>query len=217
VGRPIEGDALTALDKALGLTGKATAVAELQDATLEQVIDVSPVVRRSRSLAGSQGIIYGVLQNVHAGSGTLVSVVNPLLVDTADVVAPYPTPMPPELDVWYLGCTVVRDSGTGTFEGLLEIQDTNAGWGRDDSGGPVTAVATRTIVAVWSAIRASAGAEFGTLGGQLQAYDQNNAMRIPRGGTPVFAFRSNASAIATYACFIRLGIFPSSLGQDAAV
>lgn len=216
MGRPIEGDALTSMDRALGLTGSGTAVAELQDATLEQVIDVGPIVRRSRTLAGSQGIFYGILQNIHAGAGTVFTVVNPLAIAVADVVPPYPTPMPPDFDLWYYGCTVVRESGTGTFEGMFELQDTNDGWGRDSAGDPVPG-ATRTILAVWSAISSTAGVDYGRLGPNIQGYDQLNAMRIPQGGTPFFFFRSTASALSTYTCFIRLGLFPASLGQDAAV
>jgi len=213
----IDSQALGEVNAALGLSGTPSPSTELLDATVDQVLEVGQIVRRSRTLAGSQGIFYGAMVAEHAGSGTLTVTVNPYDVPVANAIAPYPAPMPRDFDVWFLGASVLRDSGTGTWEGVLELLDTNVGWGEDDGGDPEAPAQVSSVLAAWTAIRSSAGREFGTLGPDVQGFSQINAMRIPQGGSPLFFFSSLASAAATYSCFVRLGVFPTSLGQDAAV
>lgn len=215
MGRRIEGDALTSLGRALGLTGSGVSVTELQDATLEQVIDVQPIVRRSRTLAGTEGIITGSLVAIHAGAGTILVFLNPYAVAAADIVAPYPTPLPVEFELWLLAASVVRASGTGTFNGTLEIATNLSGFGRDSTGaatagGPI-------IVASWGSAVSRGNQTIGLVdgGGSMAPI----GLRLPRMGGfgQLLMFRSTASALATFACNMQLGVFPIALGQDAQV
>jgi len=215
MGKPIDSDALTELDRALGLTGAGTAVAELQDATVEQVMELTAIVRRSRTLAGTQGIFTGTIHNVHSGSGSLTTAVDPYAV-TAGVIAPYTNPIPRGLDVWLYGCSIARISGTGTFDGSLDIGTSISGWGISSAGAGVTLQTTQ--IANWDTLTSYGGFVAGGLSTDLHVYTKIG-LRLPQvaGQGTAIILRTTASAAATYALSLHMGLFPAGLGQDVAV
>jgi len=215
MGRPIKSDALTELDAALGLTGSGTAVAELQDATVEQVMELTAIVRRSRTLAGTQGIFTGTIHNIHVGAQSRTTSVDPYAV-TAGVIAPYTNPIPRGLDVWLFGCSMARISGTGTINASLDIGTSLSGWGIDSAGAAVTLQTTQ--IANWDTITTYGGFASGGLSTDLHVYTKIG-LRLPQvaGQGTALIFRTASSATSTYALSLHMGLFAASLGQDVAV
>jgi len=211
----IDSAALAGMNDAIGIVGPGSQVTELMDGTVEQVIEVGQVVRRSLTPANTTGIFSGALTTIHAGAGDLLAFVSPYDVDPANTFAPWPTPVPRNFDVWLIGASVRRMSGSGTFTGRLDIGTNTAGFAEDNTGAPASFAAL--VVAVWDSIALLGGLNLG-VSPDGHVYQRIN-LRIPREslGTDFIGFVSTASALSTYTCALQIGLFPSSLGQDAAV
>jgi len=208
----VDSDALGIITRALGITGRGSAITEFLDGQLEQVFDVAPAIRRGRTLAGSEGIFTGLLQNVHTGATSLISQMRPFNA-TVGAIAPYPVPVPLQFDIWLLGAGLRLISGSGTLSAILDLEYELQGWGIDDSG--VAVVATRAIVlANWDTV-VTEGIAFGLQvnGGPYM----NIGLRLPRSSDTRFTFRTTSSATSTWECQVILGLFPTSLGQDGAI
>lgn len=211
--KKIDSDALDILTKALGLTGRGAPITELLDSTVDQTLDVVPIVRRGRTLAGTQGLFTGIIRNIHAAANSIETGINPYTFGATGLISPYPNPVPPQFDIWLLGAILTRVSGSGTIRAILDAQYNTQGFGIDSAGAAV--VATNTMVlAHWDAF-VSEGIVFGvTAGGEL-AYMPIN-LRLPFTGSPGLALRSTSSAAITIDCQILMGLFPVALGQDGA-
>jgi len=212
----VDSQALVFANRALGISGTGpSGPTEFVDGTLDQVIDVASIVRRGRTFAGTSGVFTGLLQTVHAGAGTLGTAVNIYNVATGGI-APFPSPIPASFDVWLLSATTRFRSGTGTFEGVLEIDypASSQGFGVDDSGVAVVGV-NASVVAWWDAINL-VNTTFGVLNGARGPY-AHLGIRLPHHPDTRLVFRSIASALATFDCQVILGVFPVALGQDGIV
>lgn len=211
--KQVRSDALGTVQRALGISGTGSPQTEFLDATLDQVIDVSDMVRRGRTLAGTEGIFRGVLRTVHAGSGTLSAIWTPYR-QAVGALAPYPDVVGPDFDIWLLGASCRLNSGTGTIAAALFIQNVRQGFGIDDSGVAVSSNGNIPL-AFWDTVD-TALITFATTAGQMPF--KRLAFRIPRIGQAAadvtVSFRSVASALATWDCDLFYGIFPVSLGQD---
>jgi len=208
----VDSQALVFANRALGISGVGPSTpTEFVDGTLDQVIDVASIVRRGRTFAGTSGIFTGILQNVHPGAGTLGVAVNIYNV-AVGAIAPFRAPMPADFDIWLLSATTRYRSGTGTFEGVLEIDypASSQGFGVDDSG--VAVVATNAAVVAWWDASNQINTTFGILN-QLGPYAELG-IRLPHHPNTRLVFRSTASALATFEVQVVLGVFPVSLGQD---
>jgi len=213
--KQVDSDALGFVNKALGITGPGASATEFADGILDQVFDVTPAIRRGRTLAAGQGIFYGVLQNVHAIAESLETSVAPFNIQVG-AIAPYPGDMSDLFDLWLLGASVRQISGTGTFTGSLMITYDPAvqGFGVDDSG--VAVVLTRQLpLAFWDSV-VSEGTTTFAIDEQGNPYAKIG-IRLHRATDTLVTFRSTSSALATFACFLSLGLFPAGLGQDASV
>ncbi len=217
----ISSDALTVMRKALGVgSGQASGRTELLSDTLDQVIDVNAIVRRSRALgAVNTGIFLCVMENTHLAANNQLSNVDPYNVTEANVTAPYPARMPDDLDIWLLGMGVTRLSGTGIGGMSLDYEPSVVGWGQDQAGAPVVATAGLMPLGLWDTVVAVAGAtvEWLTLGGAGPVYTTLK-IRLPRSrppGATALVFRSGTNAAAVFQLWMMLGVFPVGLGQDA--
>ena len=213
----IESQALAATRKSLGLGGGGEQQQFLNDGSVEQVLSIGDIVRRSRTLANTAGIHFGVLENVHGAANSKTSGLNPY--DPGDsAVAPYPSTVPDNLEIWLLHATVVRTAQNGglTFGMLtLGLPGSNQAWGQDSVGDPVAIPAGAELpIAAWDNISVSGTAIAFNTGGHLPGADR--AFRIPRGlgPLPVLTFLTTSSASATFQCRMLIGLFPIAFGQD---
>jgi len=211
----IDSQALGILTKSLGLSGSGSQLTELTDGVVDQALSVNELIRRGRTLAGSEGIFTAIMRNVHTDAETLATTVPPYLVPAGNTNAPWPSPIPRGFDVWLLSATVRQATGAGTLLGALYIDyaGPQQGWGVTDSGGGIVS-AERIPLAFWDAL-ATVSNEFGVLN-QLGTNAQIG-MRIPRPmglGDTTLVFVSVSSLTATFDCQLVLGIFPTGLGQD---
>jgi len=212
----IDSQALGILNSSLGLTGAGSGETELLDGTVDQSLDVNEIVRRGRTPAGSEGIFRVALKNIH-GSGNVVSTAwSPYDVQTVGVIAPFPNPIPPSLDMWLLKASIQRTGGSGGLNiAALFVAQIQQGIGRDSVAAAFVSTAVLTV-ALWEGV-ATASTTFGV------DADGNNplvniGMRIPRKGaiiSPVVTFTSSSGAAADYECVLIVGLFPVALGQDA--
>lgn len=212
--KTVDSDALAIVTRALGLTGVGAPLTEFLDASLDQVLDVVPLVRRGRTHAGTGGVFVGNMQNTHAAGDTQVSSFQPYTAATG-AIAPYPTPMPAGFDVWILGASVRRVSGTGTIGAHLNVgpPDVMQGWGIDQAGAAVVGLQP-IYLAHWDAVVITGAHAFlVTPDGNPWVPIGHRLMRSPAGDTAL-EFVTTASAVSVYACMILLGVFPISLGQD---
>lgn len=200
------------MNRVLGLRGSGDLGAtELADGQIFQTISVGDVARRSQTLVNA-GLFTGILQNVHAGADNAISNVDPYLVPAGNVIAPYPTPVPLEFDVWLLSATVERVGGTNTLAAYLQLNYNAQGWGQDEAAAPVVASADQ-IIAFWDTVILNGTIEIVQLAGSDQPEAFLNR-RIPRGC--LLQFFSAAGAAATYRMHLNMALFPIALGQDGA-
>ena len=214
--KKIDSDALNVLTKALGLTGRGAPVTELTDGLVEQTLDVVPVIRRGRTLAGSQGIFTAVFNNEHTDAETIANSIDPYKVPAAVAIAPYPAPaMPQQFDVWLLAAHMIRVSGSSTIRAMLQYQypPTAQGWGVTDSGVAVVANPPVTL-AYWDSAITIGTTTFGALALAEQALAQIHPIRLPRAVDGPIIFTSVSTLTTVMQCQVVLGVFPIALGQD---
>lgn len=214
--KQVDSQALAIVNRALGLFGAGAPLTEFMDGSVDQVLDIGQLVRRGRTVAKSQGIFMGLLRNIHGAADSQTSSFQPYLGGTGRI-APYPQPMPPGFDIWVLSAFVRRLSGTGTFTGALFIDPntTNLGWGVDEAGQAVSAAA-RMPLAFWDSLATQLDTFAITEQGQPWFNIGQRLFRLNRDDVGLL-FSSTSSAIATYDCFIMMGVFPVGLGQDVLV
>jgi len=208
--KTVDSDALGVVNRALGLSGAGAQRTEFMDGVVDQTIDVAALIRRGRTQGATEGIYTAIMRVINTAANNISTTVDPYAVGTTGLIAPYPNPMPMNFDVWLLGASVDRVSGTGTMSLALRIDflASQQGWGIDDQGVAV-AVASTQVMAFWDT-PFTAGTIFGLLdqGGTFMKI----GTRIPRGA--VLTFHSLSSATSTYDCQVLLGVFPTALGQD---
>jgi len=216
--RRVNSEALVLVQRALGISGVSVGgVTEFLDEQLDQTVDVGRLIRRGRTQAGTGGLYYGLLENVHGAGNTQESLIAPYLTPTGSN-PPYPSPMLASFDIWVLGAHVSRLSGTGTFTGALFIIPTATvqGWGIDESAVAVAAAVPSTPLAFWDSVvtqtRTFAIKEDG------QPF-QRIGLRLIRGARNAtqLRFSSTSSAVSTYRCHVLLGVFPIGLEQDGII
>lgn len=210
MGREIDSDSLLRMNRILGLGKGGSSQTELDDAVVSQVVDITPVVRRSRTQAQTTGLWYFVQEHVHAGAGGLGSNWSPY--DAVGNINAFPRPVPEGLDFWIIGFSGRRTAGAGGLtaaEAVLNVLATQQAGGIDD-GGTAVASAAGIPLAIWDSIDAAGSQEmFLTEAGQPFV---PLPMRMPRGAN--IGFGSEAAAAATFLLQGLCGLFPEGLGQD---
>ena len=212
----IESDALDLVTRILGITG-ATGLTLLDDGNVSQVLELGPIIRRSRTPGITTGWFNCFLQNVHGAAGSLHSEIDPYNAGDS-AVAPYPAAVPQGFDFWVLYASLRRQSGAGTLDGAVFYSDPGAqqqGWGENDSGAAVASTLASPL-ALWTGLDTSI-----TLTNGIGVSGDGSTMvkigrRIPRG--VILEFDSDvAGAAATILLSLTCGLFPEALGQDIAV
>ena len=220
----VKGDALGVVNKSLGLAGTGAPITEFNDGQLDQVIDVAPLIRRGRTIAGSTGIFRMVFENAHAGSGSLNSGWIPYETGTVGAIPPFPSDIKRGDEVWLLwaGCRQTAGSGAVAIEAAIFFGAVQQGFGIDDAGAAVVSV-TAPIIARWNDVDA--------VSGQLLLRDattglfvQKLGIRVPpkgdiavAGGEMTVTFDTTTDGVGTYELMLYVGVFPVGLGQDGVV
>lgn len=215
--KAVDSDALGLINKALGLTGSGSAVTELTDGVVDQVLDVAPVVRRGRTQAGTGGLYSAVMRNSHAVADVQVTTAN-IYALTSGVgrFAPWPDPMPPQFDIWLLYASARITAGGGTFLAQLgmDLALSQQGWGLDEAGDAV-AQTGRIVFTNWEGSIVNSPRVTGVIrGGSTLA---NIGVRLPRSPSTRLVFTSTSDQLATFICDLVLGVFPVTLGQDGLI
>jgi len=219
----IKNAVLKPLQQLLGIApGTQPTDVDLGNVSLTLPITDSIVRRSSQLVIPHGGWFQGILENVHSAADDEISAMPVYSPPAADVVAPFPSPVGPEWDVWLIGVSGRRSSGSGGLTGATaSITPSSASpfqqaWGRDDSAAPVVGTA-RMVLAQFDAIStitaALTAADDPMITEQGLTYQPIN-MRLPRGCT--LAFHSTSAAAAEFQMMFILGLFSAGLGQDVA-
>ena len=183
------------------------------DGLVVQSLDIGSSVRRGRTLAGSDGYYAVVLRNIHAAANTVSSSERPFNPRSLPLNA-YPAVVPPQLDIWLIGASVVRISGTGTYACKLDIDTVpgQQGWGTDSANNAVVS-SLRQAIGVWDQVT--------TINDTFVTQADGKpylpiGIRLPRHIDTLLVFSGVSSAAITVEAQIILGVFPVALGQDIA-
>lgn len=211
--REVDSPALSTVLRALGIGSPSTATAPVtfDDDNLQQVLDVTPMVRRGGSLAasiGGEGLFGLNMSTTHAGAGAEIVTVDPYALLSSAFGETDPT----KFDIWLLmGCSSTT-AGTGAFtaaEVAVFYPDSQV-----FSGGATAMLVNR---AIWdeevSPFTGSAIHSFNATPNLEYTFSFN--MRIPPGGT--IRYRTEATGAAAYRFDAAMGVFPASTGQDGAI
>lgn len=217
--KKVDSDALTLVNRSLGLTGPSVGTTEFAEEELLQTADVSQQIRRGRTLADSGGIFRGVMRNIHSAADDEISVWSPYGdagVAAGVTVEPFPLLVPEQFDIWLIGAGVRRQSGAGVVEATLAIQNVRQGFGVDDLGNAITS--NEIVVLAWWNGAQTVTNVFAVTENR-QPWKKIN-MRMPRRsevGTRVQVFfLSESTAASEWDCNFLFGMFPVSMGQDIA-
>lgn len=213
--RNIDSDALSQVQRQLGISGIGSGQAVLEDDELRQVLDVGPAVRRGRADVANGGWFWGVLVNDHEGAGDLTSFIDPYNVTAAFQLTSYPVEVDvSRFDIWVTGVSAVLTAGEAT---IVEAQFGFGGplrslaFSKDDDGATVALTGANLPLARWQGIAVDLGQGVQSLVNTGEPYFPIK-LRMPRGSQMVFLSRS--VGISTYQCQILMGLFPIGLGQD---
>lgn len=211
----IRTDALTLLDRTLGISGQRSSQTEIDDGNLSQVLSVNDIVRRSRALVGTTGAFSCILQNVHAAADVQTTIANPYILGSGNV-APYPDPVPVDLDFWLLSVTAKIQAGTlaDFSQGVLLIATPSglSGWGRVGAAALVSD--SQMCQAHWDSALSLTGVDpLITASGEPMV---RIGSRIRRGSTIQFITETGAANGVTLRCNMQCALLPAGLGQDVA-
>lgn len=218
--KSIDSEALSLLNRSLGLAGSGSQRTELEDGHVTQVLDIIPVARRGLTPPGTGGIFTALYSFSHGAGVTSESVtVDPYNIAAATAPNQWPTPVPQGMDVWLLGMAGNIFSGTaGNFTSagsyLHGLWDEVA-WSVDETGayqGPGVVAPVYTL-AYWDT-QTNFDAAFSVLfnSTNLQSFYQLGR-RIRRGETvQLISLAANAVGVQFN---LMLGLFPEGFGQDA--
>jgi len=208
MGRNVDSSALELVNRQLGLLGGTQVSTELDENDLKQTFDVGSAVRRGRADVATGGWFYGILEMVHAGSGTLTAEIDPYSPGLG-VVGSYPLRVPNDFDVWIESYSIIQDSGVAAMSyGAARIAPAARaqGWGLDDSGA-IEISPTIFGLGLFDSLDAQG---FGLTEGGEQLVKLG--VRVPRGST--LSARTTVDGVTTLHAVFMLGLFPIGMGSD---
>jgi len=217
----IKGSQLSLIQKLYGIPGsQSLGITDVDLDTLTQTLPVVPeILRRSDNILGNSGggWFNGVMENVHSGADIEVCSLVPYT-PGAGAVRGFPNPVRPGWDIWLLGASLIRTSGTGGAIVILDINTPGGnGLGIDDSGDPVLDTPIFPVARWTTFVDDLGGGSAPELGlgpaGSLHCY-QPIGIRLPRPCD--LELRGDSDAAVTYQCAMIMGIFPEAMGQDVA-
>lgn len=217
--RQIDSRALTRVSEALDLSGSGSGLSELDDGTLQQLLEVGPLVSRERAPGKRQGgLWWGQLANVHTGAGTESTSQNLYAPAPLTLLNSYPAILPDDFDIWLILAQIYRSTGAGDLTGGMLLMTLSAqafAWGIDEGGDPLVDVSP-TSLALWDGLDGTVSGEdaVGTLfgGGTVARFNY----RVPRTVNSL-RFESVATAAATFRCNVLFGAAPAGLANGFAV
>lgn len=212
--KKVDSDALGVVNRALGLSGTGSPLTEFADGIVDQSLEVGPIVRRGRTLAGTEGNVIFRLRNGHTDAQAITTIINPFAV-VAGEIAPYPEFLSNKFDLWLLSASLRRTAGGGTLSAALFVNLPAAIIGISVQGSSaLVAGITSHALAHWDAI-ISENIDFGITdtGGPWAKI----GMRLPRAPTTQIVFASTSSLTSSYDLLLNMGVFPIALGQDGIV
>lgn len=205
----VDSQALQAVSRTLQLSTPGAQETLFVDERLEQTIDVTPMVRRGLTLAGSEGVYSANIRNTHLGSeGNIVTVVNPWALGlTAN--PPFPGTIPLNQDLWIIGFDGITVSGDGAFDSAffdIFVPGVSQAFG----------TATSNIVLAGFGNELELAGEFflGVHSNSAQHMFSQRGIRVPRNSTFRWHTRNVGSTSPVYQINLLLGLFPAGLGQD---
>lgn len=205
----VDSQALQSVSKTLRLSTPGSQETLFIDERLEQTIDVTPMVRRGLTLAGSEGVYSANIRNTHSGAqGNVVTVVNPWALGGA-ANPPFPPAIPTDQDLWITGFMAEIVSGTGEFESAffdMFVPAVNQAFGTTSSN---------IVLAGYAAELALADTTFLIVHtNSAQMMYTGPGIRVPRNATLRWHTRNNGANAPVFQLDLLLGLFPSGLGQD---
>lgn len=223
--------ALALMDRILGLSGSSSGeqYTTLDDGNVQQVIEISPIARRSLTESGTTGIFDISFNNLHSGASLNSNPINPYNleenVSLTSRVNIWPVPVPRGLDVWLIGANAMQvgtDTNVSWCQLLLTMPSTfQALYQRRSSMGvpiQITNDLSYHSLTRWDTLApddiltsGSARYSFETENGEMY---QHYGLRIRRGTT--IDFITNTTGAAEIDCHMIVGLFPEGLGQDVA-
>lgn len=217
--RDIDSDALSAVQRQLGISGVGSGVAVLEDDELRQVLDVGPALRRGRADVANGGWFWGVLDNEHSGSGDLISFINPYEADGFELTSFPALVDQSRFDLWICGAFCEITSGVASSlnsaQFLLGAPLRSLAFGKDDSGAAVVPSGGGFLLNEWDvALSIITGGVNPIIQNANVAASYQRSWRMPRGANLVF--QTDATAAVTIRLSIIMGLFPIGLGQDVA-
>lgn len=211
----VEGPALELVREVLGAVGVGSQVTELPDGILSQVVDVAPIMRRGRTIGGTEGVWSASIANVHGGAGEIATPIDPYAMATA--ANGYPNPVPKGFDVWILNAYGIA-SAAGVIAAsprsvlYAQLPGTTVAFGAVASIRLLRVFAGQTLMSGLISFLTTFAAASG-----LDSPDWPSSLfqpiRVPRGST--IGWNSAAGAAGTLTAMMWLGLFPAALGQDA--
>lgn len=197
----IDDQVLQSVSKALRLPlSGAAPLTFFDDGHLQQVLDVTGLLRRGGVLGPTGGLWACGLTNTHAIADTQSQNFDPFAVATP--LNGFPSPIPDFLDLWIITPLITLNAdvaGTAFFG--VQWPASRVGFGISSHSEPLVVISGSAVIA---------GTRIGTptTAGPVTA----RAYRVPRGATLRFDSTSTGAG-AMVARFI-VGLFPIGLGQD---
>lgn len=207
----IDSDVLALTNRMLRLAGTDHGETELDTDQVIQVLDVAPVIRRSLALPGWDGVIWCYLMNQHTDVETLDTSIDPYNVTTG-AIAPYPVPVPPDLEFYILTAAVRRSAGAGvlTSGGLfLGPAATQQAWGLRDDGSALVSNNVACVARFTSIVDVGGRGCGATTDGDTEVAI---GRRIPRGSD--VRFTSTSASTADFQLIMMCALLPLGFGQD---
>lgn len=209
--REIDSQALHLLSKVLRLSGGQapgllTRETNLDEQTLQLVLDAVPVIRRSYALAGTSGLFTGLWTITALGAGIETVDIDPY--QPPSVVGPYPAVVDPSLfEIWLLEATL-----TSSAAGIVSGAQIRIAYPATMRAFPTAAGSAPTWVA-WDGDVTIAGSVLMTANSDVSKINQGHPVRLPPGVT--VSLRTDFTGAGDCSAHVTLALVPVSLGQDA--
>ena len=212
--REFDSPGLRDLHRVIEVSTGPPQIVDLQDEIIQQVIEVSPFIRRRLTPADSVGLFTARVLNSNTGSDTITNDLNPYTTVPASFVGGGYPALVENLDVWLLQATMENRSGPTDFGGgFLGIITDATGMGLSNTGAAIAAINILRYLdseVVFGNRTALADSSSG-----LSSW--TGAIRISRRADTRIRFETvkTGVGVATYNLDLLFGLFPAGLGQDA--
>lgn len=201
------------------MPGALAADADLDDAVVQQTLDMVPFVRRGGAIQAFDGIFTGTIENDHVGPGatSVTTDIDPYNAG-GSAFAPFPAEVSREFDVWILGGSAVVSAGAQSItDGFMALISPVAANGFATGGSQISFL--QLLQTFDNVFVFGTGQAFLAKAASLEPSDSGTilatsipALRVPRGYQ--IRFSTTAPGVSTYIAQMLIGLFPVGLGQD---